>query len=828
MAVSWRTYAQHGIVLTIVIGTVLIFFAYFAQRLATRSNPSEYTSNAVNIQDSIKIYRNSFGIPHVVAQTDSDAVFGQAWVHAQDRLWQMDVWRRIGQGRLAELFGAQYAPIDALLRSFQLQKLSGSIFNALQPSSKQLLKSYSHGINQFLETNSQALAFEFDALGYKPDPWKPEDCLLIQRVLALSQSTALWNDLVYTRIAQQRSIRLMTMYLPNSGTAITTGDSLKHQEGFQYTPSLSDSVLATIPQSTVSSVLDALTELRNHVPLPGVFASGNAWTIGRGPSGAILANDFHSAPAIPSSWYQIHITSAGMNVVGLSLPGFPLVFSGRNDSLSWGTTPLLVDDADYVVEFVDDTNPNYYRGPSNQRQKFTFVRDTIRIRNAADSLIDLRFTVRGCVLAGFPIKDKPVRTLKHTSARNQENRQAFLTMRWTGQHQSDEVAALYSINTAAHLQQIQNACLHWGAPAMAVTVGHANGTVATLGAGYLPSRSGADMLLPGTSVETSKSWLAPMALADMPASSIPNRGTMVSATSGNDVGIRSLLQASAVRRKRIYDQALLYREMTARDAQVLQQDVQSPYALGLIQQLLPVLHRVRSRFNATDSAAIRLLKTWDGEYTTVSVAATVSAAFIERLLWNTYQDELGESLYRQWVQTPNVSIRCLADVLNHPLHPLFDDIRTPTRENLSWIVVRSFSESVKKLAQVTGTRDLNAWTWGTIHKFQANHPLGDHKLMGPMLNTESYELGGSSSTISMASWNPYRPFSMQATVSARVISDMQDSVQYSVVPGGISGQPMDAHYTDQLQMWLKGGYVRIPVQRFPDITFRLYQLLTPK
>ena len=100
--------------------------------------------------------------------------------------------------------------------------------------------------------------------------------------------------------------------------------------------------------------------------------------------------------------------------------------------------------------------------------------------------------------------------------------------------------------------------------------------------------------------------------------------------------------------------------------------------------------------------------------------------------------------------------------------------------------------------------------------------------MGPMLNTESYELGGSSSTISMASWNPYRPFSMQATVSARVISDMQDSVQYSVVPGGISGQPMDAHYTDQLQMWLKGGYVRIPVQRFPDITFRLYQLLTPK
>jgi penicillin amidase len=197
------------------------------------------------------------------------------------------------------------------------------------------------------------------------------------------------------------------------------------------------------------------------------------------------------------------------------------------------------------------------------------------------------------------------------------------------------------------------------------------------------------------------------------------------------------------------------------------------------------------------------------------------------MLWNTFQDELGPQLYDDWALVSNLPLRKLDDVINEPTAQVWDDVTTNQREDLAWIAIRSFIEAVSELRERFDNEDIQTWDFGRVHTVTFPHLFGDHPLMRPVMNQGPFEISGSQTTIQSSEWSIGNPYATRVAASMRVVSMLRDSIQYSVVPGGSSGQPLSAHYADQLQLWLKGGYVRLPVQAAPDVSFRLFHVFVP-
>jgi penicillin G amidase len=197
------------------------------------------------------------------------------------------------------------------------------------------------------------------------------------------------------------------------------------------------------------------------------------------------------------------------------------------------------------------------------------------------------------------------------------------------------------------------------------------------------------------------------------------------------------------------------------------------------------------------------------------------------MIVNTFEDELGQQLFMDWCYVGNQPVRRIAELINEPSHPLFDDARTPQREDLSWIAIRSFIEAVQEVRQRLQTDQPSQWRWGSMHTITFGHRFGEHPLMRPVMDQGPFDMPGSGTTLNNGEWAVHHPYAARVAAAMRVISDLRDSIQYSVVPGGVSGQPLDPHYADQVQLWLKGGYVRLPVAPEPDVTFRQFLLFLP-
>jgi penicillin G amidase len=290
--------------------------------------------------------------------------------------------------------------------------------------------------------------------------------------------------------------------------------------------------------------------------------------------------------------------------------------------------------------------------------------------------------------------------------------------------------------------------------------------------------------------------------------------------------VGSLFEPSS-RAERILDQLRIYDDYTVRDAQVMQQDVVSPYAQRFLATLLPVLRRGTARYGTLEKQALSMLARWDGSFSTLDSAATIYAALQQRMIVNTFEDELGQQLFMDWCYVGNQPVRRIAELINEPSHPLFDDARTPQREDLSWIAIRSFIEAVQEVRQRLQTDQPSQWRWGSMHTITFGHRFGEHPLMRPVMDQGPFDMPGSGTTLNNGEWAVHHPYAARVAAAMRVISDLRDSIQYSVVPGGVSGQPLDPHYADQVQLWLKGGYVRLPVAPEPDVTFRQFLLFLP-
>lgn len=859
----------------ILLGVCYFFFGLF---LATKSHPvTEGTEEVTYLQDSLIIARNLYNVPHIIAKNEHDVFFGIGYAHAQDRLWQMDIARRAGRGRLSEVMGSKTLEADLFLRSLGIATTAEKLVKSCSKESLAALQAYSDGVNAYREATLSKLPFEFDALEYRPEKWTPSDCFVVARMMALEMNLAFSGDIALAEIAAKLGETharelipgwpaeapcvtdfasesapnidslIKSAPLPQSLSIQTEHSIDQKKQGF--TKNTSSSAIVSSPEihelfTRLRSVTDSV---RSIMGWKGSAVGSNSWAIksnrsisyGDKKANAVLCNDPHLTLMAPPRWYQAHLSSPEFNVVGMTIPGLPFIVSGRNDDITWGITNMMIDDCDFFIEKIDSSNKKRYISADGKARKFRIDRDTIFVKDTLPVIHDYRFTQRSCVISDYLPGKRMFFELDKTGERGKYRTQYLekylLTFSWTGNLISDEPLAFYRLNKAKNWTQFQRAVSGIAVPGLNMTYADKLGNIGIAPSGSIPIRMfGTSPYFPNSSWVTS-GWQQVLPASALPRSYNPQRGYVFSAnnkTSRSFPNYISYLWEPPSRAQRIGELLNLRAEYNSIEGGIMQIDVISPYAKQLMNLTISDLKMRSSSLSERGRACVQLLSNWDGSMEQNEVQPAVYSAFLERLLYNTFADELGDNLYKQYTFFASLPLRKLPELLtaNDSTAQYWFDIKsTSTRENKTWIIVKSFNEAISQLETMYNDTNIYAWQWGKIHTLEVPHILGSAvPALRTVANFSPVSLGGDVTTINNSQWKITEPFKVVLGASMRIVCDMQDSVVYTIVPGGSSGQPLSAQYTNQMQLWLNGGFVKIPIQKTAHSSFSEKLTLLPQ
>ena len=789
-----------------------------------------------SIMDSVHIYRNKFSIPHIVSHNEQDAFIAMGYVHAQDRLWQMDIARRAGRGRLAEIFGEQALQSDRFMRVMNLVDIAGNLLKNSSKTTKQILESYSKGVNLFLEMNPDKVPFEFGALSYTPESWTPEDCLIIMRLMAIEMNMSMWTDLAFGEIADKFGIQSALAMIPKNtpGTVYQYGGT--SQEFTSEESTIAQGNLEGLSTIHTSMILSA----REYLGFSGDGIGSNAWVMRTSPkekkTSVILANDPHLKLSLPARWYQAHITSPGFNAIGATIPGLPLIVSGRNDLSSWGISNMMNDDFDYFIEKVDKKNSNYYFNESGERVKFKYKRDTIIIKNGEPLIYDIRYTVRSAVISDAP----PTGLLKDINNKNSVFDRYCLTYSWTGMQMSDEILGMYKVMKSSSWSDCKKGFDVWCAPALNFVYGNANGTIASASIGMIAKRGEKNNPnLPSPGWKKGYSWNGVYTSSILPSQSFLgneySKRFIITANNpliSNPNVYHSVLWEPSSRADRLQQTLKEFDEYDVRDAQYLQMDVYSAYARQVMDSILPVLIKKKKYMPVNAKKAIEKMKNWKCYITNQDIEPTIFSLFLDEYYRSVFEDQLTAPILRLYNIVSNVPTRIILHTLydsEEKWDSWFDDVRTKQiKEDRSEIVFRSFLRAIKKGDRYFGNADIRTWKYGKLHSILLEHLFSSSTLLSPIVTHGPFPHGGNNTTLNNGSWSFNDPFKQTLGASVRVISDMRDSMLYCVLPGGVSGEPLSSHYSDQVQLWLNGGYIALSATRNISTDFTLSSILAPE
>lgn len=817
------------LILLLSLAVIFAAFFFFAIKLAYISLPSDYIEEKVsNIKDTIKVYTNQYGIPHIIAKNERDAFFMMGYQHALDRLWQMELYRRISQGSLAEILGPDKLDIDRFYRFLQFKKIAKKIWSQMDKDTRLMLQSYSEGVNYFIEENKNKLPLEFNALNFVPEKWEPIHSIMVQRFLAFEQSVAFSMDITMSQIALQLGMKEAQELIPNFET-LKTNDTSKAKtinqsqkvSRYQSNNTLSSNHLAEL-LSDISLTLKKKDKLLNKEKLAG---GSNTWVtrkIDNINNNLILANDPHLKLGLPSYWYQIHVTCPSFNVTGMSIPGMPLVLVGRNDFISWGITSSMVDDCDFFVEMVDSADSDYYY-LNGVKKAFNYLKDTIKIRGEESLKYYLRETERSAVISDAYAKSAP----KNLFWSN------CISFSWTGQYPSNEFKAMYLVNKAKNKNEFENALSVWATPGIVFSYADKQGNYGLKSAVKLPSRNLTNPVFINEGWKQGNRWSAELSNESVPSYFNPQSKFVVAANNKMDFNYLSYFSSYYglnKRAERISEILTQHKEYYARDAQIMQMDLLSLYAKEFLELTIPYLERNNKFLNVTEKEGLNKLKKWDLILSPISTSASIYTKFFERVIYNTFSDELKENLfydYTSFSAFPAGKILELLRATDSTLH-WFDDKRTRPVENKEQIIMISYNEAIEALKGLYNTDNPNLWKYGENHKLILKHFLSGNLLLKPTLEIGPFQLGGDFSTINVLSGNISNPKDINFGASMRFITDMEENYIYFILPGGSSGDPVSPNFLNQVQLWLNGGFIRIGTNPRPDKEFILKILFKPK
>jgi len=765
-----------GLIAVLIVSIVVGVYLYLHSTLP------EYEGNlaAGGITGEVEIIRDSFGMPHIYAASDEDAAFALGYCMAQDRLFQMELVRRSVTGRLSEILGKRFIDVDRLFRTITAQKSLDQVFAEQSPEVTAIMEAYAAGINDYLSRHEGNLPFEFALLGFKPEPWKASDEMAALYYMAWALNFSFHSELLYSAVIDK------------------VGPELAGEIFVAY-PAGAPTILSDRPLSSVPiRLLETIEQAR--VITGAVFTgASNNWVVSGGKSETglpLLANDMHLGLIIPGIWYEAHLVTPQVNVSGVVLPCVPVVVAGANEHIAWGFTNVMADDADFYEEKINPDDSNQYAF-MDAWEEMTIRHDSIAVRDSDAVPITIRITRHG------PIIDDVIKSDSLVFSRHP------IAMRWTITDAGDEALALYRVNRATSIDDVEKAAALHKCPGQNWVYADDQGNIGFWAAVGIPIRDGfvGDRILPGW--DGRHEWSGYVPTEQQPHAKNPPEGWIATANNKHVGGeypyVISNCYAPPDRFVRISQLLNEKAKLGVADFARMQADVYLVMAEVWTPKILSALDGApwdEHRKEALDS-----LRQWDYNADADRVAPAVYHVIIQRVLDNTFKDRLGDSLYHHWLGNVDIVYNSLQNLITNKQSQWFDKAATPAVETFNSVIVTSFDEAIEYLDSTLGD-DVGDWTWGKLHSLTLSHPVGAKiPVLGGFMNVGPFPMGGSSNSVNAGLYRLTNPWRMLAGSSQRHIFDlgnMKNSLR--ITPTGISGNFVSDHYDDQTDLWRTGRY----------------------
>ena len=773
--------------------------AVFASVLLGIAPPSAAADRGATIRLAVlgapvEIVYDTYDIPHIYGRSVGDIYRALGYVHASERLWQMEILRRRASGTLAELLGSDQLESDKLVRKLGIRRTAEEALRSGidGPDVPRWLAAYSEGVNARLaELRSAGLPDDFTKRGIVPAPWQPTDSAAFMKYMGWDQSGTdadLWLGMMTGALGADAVAELWPLDRPYEVSTIPA-------EGATAKAPVISADVRALP-SLGRHGLDAREslELMRRLAAAAENASGpafgsNNWVISgaRSTTGKpILANDPHLGLTIPSLWYTVHLVAPGLNVTGVTFPGQPFVTLGHNDRIAWGFTNLQSDAVDYFIETPDPKDPNKYLH-RRESKPFAERKETIRVRGAAPVELTIRSTVHGPV---EQVGDK------------------LVALAWTGLEPTREARAISGLNRALGLDDFLTAMSFLDTPPLNVVYADVDGNIAMVPWGNLPLRARGLGRVPVDGASGEYDWVGLIPRSELPISINPPRGYLASAngrpTPAGYPHYLGWMWDASYRTRRINDLLAGARKLSFADFQRFQFDAHDKAAEVFTPVLLGALHGQKA--SREEEAALAALRGWDFVCTPDSIAPTVFARWFERYRKAVWQDEWTTRGIEQpegsWGFSGDNQREPALEVLEYltresPQSIWFDDRTTPQRETRDDVLRSSFRTAVADLVERLG-RDPKRWTWGPRNRLELQ-ALSEE----PAFARGGQELHGGPFTLNPGGNGDH----VSGGASWRQLVDLGDlGTSIGVYPGGQSGDPASPHYDDQIPLWASGRY----------------------
>ena len=769
-------------ILTIVLIVIVLAIAggmIFLNSVKTRAVPDYNASvDLYNLTGTVTVYRDSLGIPHIYAENEVDLYRTVGYVMAQDRLWQMDLLRRVTTGRLSEVLDPGLVETDRLFRALDFTGKSRKVIAETDPEILRCIEAYTDGVNQFIDRNQKNLPFEFTMLGYKPDPWEIEHTYNLIGYMAWDLSSG-WNtEMSLYKIQQLVSDTLFKELLPD----------MKYHD-IPVIPDFMSPDHTLELQTAMSAAIETIEALGLQV-----FEASNNWAISGKKSLTgmpLMANDMHLGLNAPGIWYQMHQVIEGkLNVTGVALPCTPFIIAGHNEDIAWGFTNVTVDDLDFYLETINPADSNQYL-LDGEWQDMRIVKEEIPVKGEDEPVVRInRFTHRGPVVSEFKeVKDK------------------VISAHWQGNEMSNEVRTVYLLNHAGNWEEFRDALRTFTSVSQNVVYADRFGNIGLQVAAGVPIRySGGILVYPG---DTSLyDWQGVVPFEELPCSFNPECGYVSSANNKTVddsypyyIGTWFSLPWRIGRiRQMLEEEELLGTE----EFKMMQRDQHSLKAWDYTRLYLEAL---RDQVSGDYLPAYQALAEWDYDMKTSSAAALIFEIMWLELNKAMFQDELGEN-YRQVAYNP-IGDNLIEKTRVTRRSLWCDNVNTPDKiESFQDNIRTAFQWAVDTITSMYGP-EVSTWEWGKLHKFVLKHPLGSVPIVEKLfkVNRGPYSVGGSDHTVCPFSYPKGKSFISDFGASERHIFNTANwDSSLTVIPTGISGVPASPHYLDQTQLYINNRY----------------------
>ncbi len=701
----------------------------------------ELTLSGLNA--SVEVVRDANAVPHIYAASAEDAYFALGFVHAQDRLWQMDFQRRVGAARLSEVVGEGALSTDRFLRTLGVYRAAERTFDNLNAQTQGALLAYSAGVNSFLENRRGPLPPEFLILGYEPEAWQPADSLVWLKMLSWDLSSNWDDELMRARLLTHlTNEQVATLYPPYPGDApIVLPDFRALYE---------DLPLAELWEGSPK-------------PLPPGTGSNN-WVLSGKKSvtgSPLLANDPHLQLQAPSLWYFAHLSAPGLEVTGATLPGLPIAVLGRTDRVAWGFTNTGPDTQDLFIERLVEGNPNAYETP-NGTEEFFRRSEIIKVKGGDDVLLEVRESRHGPVISNINVAASRIAA----NASEGGERDHVLTFAWPTLRDDDlSMQAGLALNRARNWTEFRNALRDFHSPQQSIVYADVEGNIGLIAPARVPIRTSGDGLVPVPGWSGEYDWTGFIPFDDLPQTFNPPTGQIMTANhkivSDDYPYFLTSNWAEPYRAERIG--ALL--GQTDKHSLETFRRIQADQTSLMAQEFLRVLLNTSFEDGEVRDAQATLLG-WDGTMGRDRTEPLLFEAWYGELTRLVYEDELGDLFDEFWGFRPLV----IREVLqNNP--QWCDDIRTEVKETCEMQSAAAFERALSSSVERFG--NLNSWRWGEAHYADNDHPVLSDTPLGRFFNI-TVPNGGGPFTVNAARFGLDEPYAQSAGPGYRALYDLAE------------------------------------------------------